>query len=276
MALIGPDGIGRTSIARTVIYNNRIREQFGDNRRFIRCDQFPASRLNFLSRLSTVIGARVHNPEDDLAPSCHSCRPRRFCLPLTSQSRYSTHRLFRGEDNPDCRSERIGCLPVIHSPTQPSGEQHERAFHKHVRFGEALNSVVSVFCCSPILSPQQNACSWDQLSIDPTVSQLIPTRWLQIYGPTSTYAVGHANTEAGPSTLLPPPDVGLPTQQTPGGISEMTADATNNHQTTEECEAPVSSFHRSHTPHVPDDHSTSEVKAEKDRVPPQAITELPQ
>ena len=67
IALIGAGGIGKTSIALTLLHHDRIEKQFGENRRFIRCDKFPATLPHLLRQLSNIIGAGVSNPED-LAP----------------------------------------------------------------------------------------------------------------------------------------------------------------------------------------------------------------
>lgn len=63
LALIGPGGIGKTSISLNVLHYDRIKQRFGDNRRFIRYDQFSSSCAHLPNHISEAIGVGVENPK---------------------------------------------------------------------------------------------------------------------------------------------------------------------------------------------------------------------
>ena len=64
VALIGPGGAGKSSLALTVLHQERTKQKFGDERRFMRCDKLQVSYTYFLNRLSQVVGADIENPKD--------------------------------------------------------------------------------------------------------------------------------------------------------------------------------------------------------------------
>ena len=64
IALIGARGIGKTSVAFAVLYHDQIKQRFGNDRRFVRCDQFPPSCRHLLPRFSDVVGAGIESAED--------------------------------------------------------------------------------------------------------------------------------------------------------------------------------------------------------------------
>lgn len=55
VALFGPIGVGKSSVALTLLHHNRTKTKFGKNRHFMRCDDLANSLDRFRKRLSDII-----------------------------------------------------------------------------------------------------------------------------------------------------------------------------------------------------------------------------
>ena len=168
VALVGPGGIGKTSVVRAVLHDDRIKERFGNNRRFIRCDQFPASCANFLARLSKAIGASIDNPQDltSLWPSLSSRemfivldKAESILDPWGANGR-EIYLLVEelGEFNNICLAitSRITILPpnfeTLEIPTLPMEAAFDTFYniHKYVGWSESVNDILKQLDFHPL------------------------------------------------------------------------------------------------------------------------------
>ena len=168
IALIGAGGIGKTSIALTVLHDDRIKQRFGDNRWFIRCDQFPASRADLFHRLSKAIGAGIENSEDlkslqrypylkemiivlDNAESILDPRG-----PSAQEIHATVDELARLSDVCFCVTSRISTIPrsckTLKVPTFSMAAAHNTFYHvyKHSERCDSINDILKKLNFHPL------------------------------------------------------------------------------------------------------------------------------